>query len=309
MRVFGIATFVILAIGGWQCLAQHSNQESTATSWSEFVWAPLELGNTHIEKGAMLVPVKVTGESATYYMQLDLGSDVSMFYQIPYAELHSRGQESIASRTSFTGQIANTRLDQVAFTLRQGGTSLNKQGSIAIIGTIGLDFLRNRVLVIDYPRQRLAMLDSDTDVRAYVNHTVTFVGAVHRNDKFFVPLRIAGKTYENDFFFDTGASMFPLSTTPDLWRSLTGRGGEEASNVVLEVPSWGSQIKLIGAPLKGTLEIGSARIEGPLAFFQSDNADDFSKWPFPIKGLFGNALFFDRMIVVDVPHQRFGVTR
>ena len=309
MQIFRIL-YVILAIGSCGCLAQQSTitrPSSAAVSWSEFVWVPLDLGKTHIDKGAMLLPVKVPDEKAIFYMQLDLGSNVSMFYNLPYSELLAKHQA--LSRTTFTGQIANTVLHGVPFSNREGGTSLKEQGDIPVIGTIGLDFLEKRVLVIDYAKQRIAILDSEADLTPYFDRKLAFVDAVCRNDKFFVPLRIADKIYENQFFFDTGSSIFPLSTTSELWQSLTERTGDESSNVVLEVPAWGSQIKLIGAPLKGSFEIASASISNPLIFFQPDNEDDFSKWPFPVSGLFGNALFFDRMIVVDVPHHRFGISR
>lgn len=139
--------------------------------------------------------------------------------------------------------------------------------------------------------------------------TITFVHAVYRNEKFFVPLRIAGKNYGDEFFFDTGSSIFPLSTTPELWRSLTGRNGEELDNVALEVPSWGNKIKLVGAPLKGSIEIESATIDRPMIPFQPSNENDFSKWPFTASGLFGNSLLSDRLVVVDVQRQRFGIPR
>lgn len=47
---------------------------------------------------------------------------------------------------------------------------------------------------------------------------------VYRNDKMFLPLTRAGATYD-DSFYDSGASLFPVSTTKEIWQRATPGAG------------------------------------------------------------------------------------
>jgi hypothetical protein len=173
---------------------------------------------------------------------------------------------------------------------------------------VGLGFFQNRVLLLDLPRARFAILDADA-LRGWVEEQAAWVAAEHRHGKLFVPLQLGDSTYRA-FFYDSGASLFPVTTTPEIWRAITGRAGDEADNLVWRVPSFGEMVEMVGAPARVSAAVGSARISTPTAFYRRSGPErlDFRTWDFPVEGLFGNAIFEDRyVVIVDLPRQRFGL--
>jgi hypothetical protein len=189
------------------------------------------------------------------------------------------------------------------------GDTLQAGDTLPKIGTLGLEFFRDRVLVLDLPGERFAILDSAAALPAWIARGVRWVPAEHRNEKLFIPLTLGDSVYTG-FFYDSGASLFALSTTAEVWRQITGRTGDEPDNVVWRVGSFGQQVVLKGAPVQGRVAVGAASLERPLAFHLAEGPErlDFGSWGFPVTGLVGNALFYDRfVVVVDLPRRRFGL--
>jgi|GEM_PF-7052210 len=88
----------------------------------------------------------------------------------------------------------------------------------------------------------------------------------------------------------------------------TGRSGDEADNDRFGVDSWGRRATAVGAPAVAEMRIGPVRLARPMVYvWEGVPQLDFATWPFRVDGLFGNAPFFDRTIVVDLPHRRFGI--
>ncbi|MDE2234702.1 MAG: hypothetical protein KGK44_04030 [Gammaproteobacteria bacterium] len=75
----------------------------------------------------------------------------------------------------------------------------------------------------------------------------------------------------------------------------------------------GKTVEAVGAPIHGDLLIGEIRLKSPMAYFQKPNAehkDQFDEMLFPVKGIIGNAPFFDCcMVVLDEPYHRFGIKK
>lgn len=177
------------------------------------------------------------------------------------------------------------------------------------IGTLGLHFFLRRVLLLDLPGQRFAVLDSTAPLPPEIERRASWVPIEYRNDKMFLPLTLNGKVYD-DFFYDSGASLFAVSTTPEVWRDATGRTGSEPDNVTWTVPSFGDPVVLRGAPARGRLSIGAASLGRPLIFHLASGPErlDPRNWGFRTSGLIGNALFEERyMLIVDLPRRRFGL--
>ncbi|MCX5752305.1 MAG: retropepsin-like aspartic protease, partial [Candidatus Krumholzibacteria bacterium] len=159
-----------------------------------------------------------------------------------------------------------------------------------------------KVLVVDYPNKRFCLVDSLDGALEDLVSRASFVDLQRRNDKLFVPVRIGGM-YSENFFLDTGASMLPITTTKALWQRLTGLRGNEKSTIRITVPSWGKEVSLVGAPVKGTLTIGTLQVSNPVAYFASTGLVETD-------GLLGNALFYDEYtIIIDLRENRFGILK
>ena len=83
-----------------------------------------------------------------------------------------------------------------------------------IIGSLGLSFFAERILVLDYPRTRFLVLPKHASLPDDLAAGMAFVPATLRNGKLYLPAALNGHL-RGDIFFDTGASAFALTTSPD----------------------------------------------------------------------------------------------
>jgi hypothetical protein len=138
-------------------------------------------------------------------------------------------------------------------------------------------------------------------------HHATWTPAQLRDAKLFLNVVLAGESVEG-IFFDTGASAFEITVDLGTWRSLTGCEGPEDAPIRWNVASWGNRVTVIGAPAKGPLVVGSARIDQPRVFYIEEQPSLFAGWPFPASGLVGSAPFWDRVVILDLGiRPRFGL--
>ncbi len=280
--------------------------------WSTFQWSGHSISNKAFDRAAVLVPVKLKQASRTFWMQFDTGSDASMVYEIPFRQLNFPAQ-AIEVRDNFVtmgGLLGDFPFDSVRFWIRRDfGDSLNEKERYPVIGTIGQDMIVGKILILDFPKNKFCLVDSLGQIPTALLSRAHFVPLNRRNNKLFVSLQIAD-TISEHFFFDTGASMFPIVTTKEMWRKVTGLQGDEVDNIRIKVPSWGEEAILVGAPIKGSLKFGNLQVWNALAYFDSTGVIDFSIWPFKTDGAIGNALFYDEYtIVLDLIENRFGILR
>lgn len=285
---------------------------SAAIEWSQFEWISSTVGNKTFDRAAILVPVKLKNNPKTFWMQLDTGTDVTVLYQIPFNQLKYPVQP-IKGKDNFvalSGTIGNCPFDSLpVYMYKDFGDSLNDKDEHPVIGSVGQDILVGRILVLDFPKKRFCLTDSlDPAVKSLIPRA-NFVDLNRRNNKLFVHMQIAD-TSSDDFFYDSGASLFPISTSKTMWQKLTGLKGDEKRIIRMKVPSWGKEIVLLGAPVKGALTFGTLHVDHPIAYFDSTGMLDFSQWPFKTDGLLGNALFYDEYtVVIDLVHNRFGILK
>ncbi|MFA4948279.1 MAG: hypothetical protein WC674_07210 [Candidatus Krumholzibacteriia bacterium] len=295
MTIRSLITLMALASAGY----------SQGIPWSSFEWSGGSIGDKAFDRAALMVPVRLEHKPDVFWMQLDTGCNVTMVYQIPFDQLKYPAQR-IKSRDDFiplSGTIGNCPFSSFPVFVREDfGDSIGAMKERILIGTVGQDMLVGKVLVLDYPNRRFCLVDSlDGELEALVSRA-SFVDLQRRNDKLFVPVRI-GDIYSENFFLDTGASMLPITTTKEIWRRLTGRQGTEKSNIRIKVPSWGKEVAIVGAPVKGTLTIGTLQVWNPIAYFESTGIVETD-------GLLGNALFYDEYtIIIDLMQNRFGILR
>ncbi len=285
---------------------------SAAIEWSQFEWISSSIGDKTFDRVGILVPVKLKNNPKTFWMQLDTGSDFTVLYQIPFNQLNYpaqpiKGQEDFVA---LSGSIGNCPFDSFpVFMYKDFGDSLNDKKVHPVIGSVGQDILVGRILILDFPKKRFCLTDSlDPAVKSLLSRA-SFVNLNRRDNKLFVHVQIAD-TSSDDFFYDTGASLFPITTSKAMWQKLTGLKGDEKNNIRMKVPSWGQEAVLIGAPAKGELKFGTLRVAGPMVYFDTTGMIAFSQGPFKADGLLGNALFYDEYtVVIDLVHNRFGILK
>lgn len=306
-----------------------ATQAVTTVSWVPFTWESATVGGRFVKRAALLVPVELEGTTGSHFLQLDTGAGWPMWYEVPLRQLnvvatqHDTLPDEVVLRATLGDRVHGYPVTADTFLVRKGyGDSLTSSTESSAessadsrakpqgTGTLGVRFFAHRILIIDFPRQRLAILDSAVALPDGLAHRASFVPVTYQYGYVFVPLVINGIVFK-DFFYDTGASLFPLTTTAATWHTLTGRTSQEADNVIWRVSSWGSIIDEVGAPALGSMQIGAFRSDHPLVFHQAERSahpDFFASVPYHVGGTIGNALFYDKdVVIIDLPHRRFGV--
>jgi hypothetical protein len=178
-------------------------------------------------------------------------------------------------------------------------------------GPIGAEYFEHRILLLDFVKQRLAVLAKDAVLPDGADRGVEYLPLAFRYGHVLVNVLVDGQE-AGDMMFDTGSSSIVLLTGRARWREWTGRRTDDANNVTLRGKSWSKQAVLVGAPLQGSLCVGSACLYHPLIWFESSGLPnlDFDKNSFVTSGLFGNVVFDGRYtVIVDIPGRRFGMLR
>jgi hypothetical protein len=240
------------------------------------------------ERGSIIVPISLG--DATYNYQLDTGTYVTIVYGGETAKRFgwTPGQTMVHVPSIGVGGITLPAANVRVAASSQGG---------GIAGTIGLDVLIGRVVVLDFPARRIYIL-LRADLPAAVRRRISWTPAKIRGGKFFVHAKLDGADCDG-LFLDTGSSAFPLVVDADHWKTLTRPTYGEHPAREVSVNSWGKQVKLVGQPALGAIEIASLRVDHPLIFYPPGDALGLQKQPHAVSGLLGNALFWDDILVLD----------
>jgi hypothetical protein len=258
-------------------------------SCTSFKWASV---GEH-QRGAILVPVTLSGK--THEFQFDTGADLS---SIPEAVAVEAG---LMKKGEGGARVQDVRL---------GGASVGTRWLMArnSVGTVGLDMLVGYTTVIDYPAQRLCVTPT-ADLPYPIDKNTIWADATLAYGKLFVPVAV-GDRIESRYFFDTGASLFPLSVDLADWKALTGRSAPAVTDQRISGSAWGATVALVGAPSLSPIAIGSLPPARLTVFHSTARPERFSRYPFPAAGLFGNAGLWDRTVILSLGSRpQFGVVK
>jgi hypothetical protein len=202
------------------CVLQTQTLADTTNIWTHFVWSN--------NKASMHIPVKVANLPYSFTFQLDLGSPNTIVYGNTLQSVskkHLEWQQKISYPAwllykmgicndvslNFGNYVANYTACPI---FKQMGNDLNtdtlQQSSEVAFGTLGVNTFANKVLIIDYPKQRFCILD--TLPKQYTN-TLNPI-SINSRGKIILPLIYQNKNYR--CLFDSGSSMFELLTTNNL---------------------------------------------------------------------------------------------
>lgn len=286
-----------------------TKDEKQKLNWSKFIWTSDIIDGKIYTKTAQLVPFKFENNPKQYYMQLDIGADANILYGIPYYQIiNSKHTNDTAKFVTINGEVGNFKFKNATFyVMKNFGSLIDPKDTLPNIGTIGLEFFKNKILVINFPNQKFLIIDSSSTLPTSIIDTAQMIDVVIRNNKLFIPVQTADTVFTN-FFFDTGSSRTYLKTTKSLWQKLTGRKGNEKDNIYSKEWAWGKEILTVSAPSKTYLIIAGVKFTNPIVSFDSMRVDKFENWPFKVDGLIGNALFYDKYtIVIDFVNNKFGL--
>lgn len=318
MRVFKVTLVCILQLIYFSGLGQ--------TDWSGFKWGhdsvKVNDQKAFVPRSAIFLPVSFDGDPHRYYMQLDLSSDVSMLlYKTPLSieDKYIVNQPVYVNNLnkcfkinySLKGKLGITDfvLDSAHYCLMRpkDDTNTNYQRSSStssIIGTIGLPYFLKKILILDFTHQQFMILDDTGKVPFRFVKAKFYVPTHIQNSRLIVPVDFGDTTF-NDFFYETGSSIFDMVVSKKIWCKLTGKRGDEKDNFKVTVNTWGKELQAIGARARMPIRVNNTVLPTSMVFYLPSD-EDF-KDTYGCNGMIGNSPFFSKVIVLDFLRNRFGL--
>jgi hypothetical protein len=273
-----------------------------------FTWQGDSLGNSWNPHAAQLIPVKLKNCPHQFYMQFDLGSPSTVFYTNKLRDIAAKYPKALAWNDSLK-KIGNiTFMAGTTEILAKEANLVSLNGKIdwnnnkkEIIGTIGSDFIENRIAIINYPENYILLSNDSTHTAG-----LSLTNFMFARRAVLLPATLRGKKLM--LYFDTGSSAFELLTSKETAVSLARPG---ATVKQYPVQSWNSTLIANTLPTNDSIMIGQQTI--PLvATTYIDNVkqtmiDQMLKMG--IGGMTGNKLFLDCVLVLDTKNKKFGVRK
>ena len=296
--------------------------ENLNLPWIRFNWESDSLAGRHFDKVGMSIPIKIDNLPYDFTAQLDLGAVHTVFYGKPLApylqmfpELGNKLDTTLVQ--GYVGfdacrvfQHINLYLDKVPFKDVQVGHYADFGDGISMdsaktrtpkhIGTIAPDLFQGKVLIIDYPNQRLCVLDSAPTV---LQRKADFVTFKIRNGRIKIPFVIG--TVEKDLLFDTGSSLFSIFTSKDNSRFFTEPTSPIADSIIGN--QWKQVIKVYGQKITKDIKFGKRKMKQSLVYSLDDKGQKQFEDEENVIGITGNVYFLNRLVIIDYKNRKFGV--
>ncbi|RZJ82804.1 MAG: hypothetical protein EOO20_23940 [Chryseobacterium sp.] len=266
----------------------------------------------------MVIPVKIDNIPANFNMQFDLGAVRTVIYGNsiqPYLDTYPELKNKIDNSKAFLIQGENHPMF-TNITLKAGSTTFNgieigyyknfgnkiSQESMLSdtekhIGTIGPDLFQNKILIIDYQKNRIGICEEIP--KQY--KSATFQPFKSNDGRPKIPLTIGGET--KYVMFDTGSSLFTLTATKKDALAIADPKIVDS----LKVSSWGKMLTYYGVKTKKPIMFGNKILNGSTVYYdEQETFQGFYNFA-EIWGLTGNIFFLKNTVIIDYKNKIFGV--
>lgn len=293
----------------------------TQSNWIHFDWHAETIFGKYYPKVAMSIPLKIENLPYAFCGQLDLGATKTMIYENSFKHFAQKYPSVIQKldttispfylngRKSFFLKRLSIQLDKTRFLNRNIALipeygddipvdSMNTK-SQKLIGTIAPDLFQDKVLVIDFEKNRLNAFDK----LPLVYQKANFVPALIQKGRIKIPVEIGDTTYY--VMFDTGNCLGDLLLDKETILSFTD--SNEPAQEFLNGKTWGQPLVYYNKNLKQKLYFNGREMGIQKAQFSDQDSDvQFNKEE-KIIGLIGPVLFQDKVVIIDYRNKRFGV--
>lgn len=286
--------------------------------WIPFKWTSETISGKYFDKSSMVIPVKIDNIPANFNMQFDLGAVRTVIYGNsvqPYLDTYPELKNKIDNSKTFLIQGENHPMF-TNITLKAGSTTFNgieigyyknfgnkiSQESMLSdtekhIGTIGPDLFQNKILIIDYQKNRIGICEEIP--KQY--KSATFQPFKSNDGRPKIPLTIGGET--KYVMFDTGSSLFTLTATKKDALEIADPKIVDS----LKVSSWGKMLTYYGVKTKKPIMFGNKILNGSTVYYdEQETFQGFYNFA-EIWGLTGNIFFLKNTVIIDYKNKIFGV--
>ena len=312
---FAFILFVLIFIFG----CQHNKPNTKTISWIGFKWQGDSIGNRYFDKLAMFVPFKIENISYKFTAQLDLGAPSTMVYGNSFmpllqkfpkiAEKLDTLNKDFVIQGKKVGELKNISfyLDTVKFKHQNIAYFDNfgdkyqendfKKDTILHIGTIGANLFNNKVLIIDFKKQQLAVLDSLPNKLEKELIDITI-----EKGRIKVPVIINGE--KKYVIYDTGTSFATLFLSTNNWNEYH----DTISRLdTIMASAWGVKYPMLISKTNIQIKIGN-KIFKPKTIMANNLKPYYEFYKREnIIGLMGNKMFYNHILVIDFKNKKFGI--
>lgn len=296
-------------------------QQKTSLSWIHFDWQSEDLDGRTFDKAGIMLPIKIAGIPYAFKAQFDLGAPTSMLYGnalAPYLDkfpalknkIDTTSKVWIESQERLTFKDLDLQLDKINFPGKRLGyfngfgdtltVDSIHTSTVKLIGTIGSDIYKEKVLIIDFPHQRICITESVPT--AYLK--ASFVPCAMGNGLLRLPFTFNDQKV--DVLFDTGSSIFSLITIP---KNLSMVAAPDAPIVdSLTINSWQTKRLLHSKDITATVKLGTRTMGKAQVCYENGGnwLEEFFERE-KLWGITGNAYFLHNTVIIDYKNNRFGV--
>lgn len=303
-----IFQFADQSYSNWQI--KNNFESKPAISWVKFEWTSDTLSGRTFEKSAMIIPCKIKGIPNVVTFQFDLGSDLTGVYENTYNSLFAFNRLPKIKRLKSQLQFwtsdkylenfelhfgAYTTINKTAYVFDNYGEKIKKYNvnDTIHLGTIGRDLFKNSVLIIDYQNKRFAICEN-----APTEYRSTLIDIeLDRTGRVLLPMKFKKKSYK--ITFDTGSSIFPIITE----KKNISKFSNSPDIDTITISSWGKKHDVTGKMITDTFQLAGQKFSF-VKIYVNHSGLGIDK---QTDGMAGNALFWNKMVIIDFKNKKFGV--
>lgn len=264
-----------------------------------FKWISEEQ-NSH---AAVLLPVTIKGVEKTFYMQLDSGSPITVFYKKSLESIQKKYSGKFIlnqkqDEISLVFKLKNMTVSSEIFQLLDYGNDVDFEDSTAenIIGTIGTDLFEKRKVVMDFKNNTISFLEKIK--------TKNLIPFEFKKRRIIFPAIIKNQNLK--LLYDSGTSGYELIVNKEQWnlyKNKVGKIKKEKGN------SWGTVLSVFSAPANKIIEFGNVNL--PLSeITYIEGTSEMQKILMKrsgMQGMIGNKLLLNHKLILDCQNKRFKI--
>lgn len=252
---------------------------------------------------AMLLPIQIKGIDKQFYMQLDFGSPVTMFYKKSLQSIQKEFSNQILLNTKLNQvplsfNLENMLVSSPIFSLLDYGDKVDWGNPDAenIIETIGTDLLEKRIIILDFKNGVCSFTDQAPQDG--------FTGFEFKKRRVLIPAKIGNENLK--LMYDSGTSGYELITNKNEWEKYR----TENSEIKIEKgSSWGNILKVISSPANEQIIFGNTNLKlSEVTYIKGTSEIQNLLMKFSgMQGMIGNKLFLNYKIILDCENEKFKV--
>lgn len=302
------------------CAIAHSQTlNAEKVRWYDFYWD----GSEQNPREVILLKSRIDTINFNFRWQFDTGSPRTFFYgnlwksfleafpylQNQFAVIDSLKLDGYVNVKNPSIIISDKKLPKgIVGLLPDYGELVDKQvildnpGASVTIGTLGIDVFRQGVLLIDFKTNKIGYAAKLSDGFYKVKrNTIDFL--LYQN-RIVLPVEIGKK--KKYFFFDSGASQFPIKTTNHFIDLLPPI---RYTDTLFNITTWGKSYNVPGGSVQKSAAIGSLKINKPKVYVHPDpelyHTQIFKEAE--TIGLIGNEFFLGSIVVFDFTRMKMTI--